>query len=387
MTATVTPGASPDKVAARPMSDVDDVDHIMSAYDDDGWADDVGRAVELNADALFTWDYERTRPALSKLYEKAKTSQWNGATDLDWSIAVDPEHVAENLMKFSMERFKMLQGVSGSPFKNFGLNEWTQVGVEMQRFQLSQFLHGEQGALMVAGYVTATTPWIDAKYYAATQTVDEARHVEVFARYLHEKLGGDYPMNPNLGALITDTLSDSRWDLTYLGMQIMVEGLALAAFGAMHHTTSEPLLKRLLRYVMSDEAHHVAFGVLTLREYYEGLSDAELRERQEFTFESAERLRNRFFMVDVWERMGVDPRKVLKLMAEHPPPAQTMFQQLLFSKIVPNTKKLGLLDASGGWLRRRFEELGVIEFEDWVDTSEEYANLDAFEADAKAEAG
>ncbi|MBK9297142.1 MAG: ferritin-like domain-containing protein [Candidatus Microthrix sp.] len=172
-------------------------------------------------------------------------------------------------------------------------------------------------------------------------------------------------MNPNLGALITDTLSDSRWDLTYLGMQIMVEGLALAAFGAMHHTTSEPLLKRLLRYVMSDEARHVAFGVLTLREYYEGLSDAELRERQEFTFESAERLRNRFFMVDVWERMGVDPRKVLKLIAEHPPPAQTMFQQLLFSKIVPNTKKLGLLDASGGWLRRRFEELGVIEFEDW----------------------
>ncbi|HMS48664.1 ferritin-like domain-containing protein [Candidatus Microthrix sp.] len=387
MTATVTPGTSDDEFAARPMGDVDDVDHIMSAYDDDGWADDVGRAVELNADALFTWDYERTRPALSKLYEKAKTSQWNGATDLDWSIDVDPEHVAENLMKFSMERFKMLQGVSGSPFKNFGLNEWTQVGVEMQRFQLSQFLHGEQGALMVAGYVTATTPWIDAKYYAATQTVDEARHVEVFARYLHEKLGGDYPMNPNLGALITDTLSDSRWDLTYLGMQIMVEGLALAAFGAMHHTTSEPLLKRLLRYVMSDEARHVAFGVLTLREYYEGLSDAELRERQEFTFESAERLRNRFFMVDVWERMGVDPRAVLKLMAEHPPPAQTMFQQLLFSKIVPNTKKLGLLDASGGWLRRRFEELGVIEFEDWVDTSEEYANLDAFEADAKAEAG
>jgi hypothetical protein len=217
--------------------------------------------------------------------------------------------------------------------------------------------------------------------------MDEARHVEVFAKYLQDKWGGHYPVNAHLKMLLDDIITDSRWDMTYLGMQIMVEGLALAAFGAMHHTTSEPLLKRLLRYVMSDEARHVAFGVLTLREYYEGLSDAELRERQEFTFESAERLRNRFFMVDVWERMGVDPRKVLKLMAEHPPPAQTMFQQLLFSKIVPNTKKLGLLDASGGWLRRRFEELGVIEFEDWVDTSEEYANLDAFEADAKAEAG
>ncbi|MEZ5381972.1 MAG: ferritin-like domain-containing protein [Microthrixaceae bacterium] len=366
--------------------DVNDPDYILSAYDDTGWADDIGRTVELNADAWFTWDYERSRPALSKLYEKAKVSQWNGSTDLDWSIDVDPEEVAGGLMRFSMERFKLLQEQPGSPFKSFGPKEWTQVGVEMQRFQLSQFLHGEQGALMVAGYVTATTPWIDAKYYAATQTVDEARHVEVFARYLHEKLGGDYPMNPNLGALITDTLADSRWDLTYLGMQIMVEGLALAAFGAMHHMTSEPLLKQLLRYVMSDEARHVAFGVLTLREYYEGLSDAELRERQEFTFDAAERLRNRFFMVDVWERMGVNPRSVLKLMRDNPPPEQTMFQQLLFSKIVPNTKKLGLLDASDGWLRHRFEELGVIQFEDWVDTAEEYADLDAFEADAGSEA-
>ena len=383
MTATITPsGTSDDNFAARP-TDVNDVDHILAAYDDKGWADDIGRTVELNADAWFTWDYERSRPALSKLYEKAKTSQWNGTTDLDWSIDVDPEEIARGLMQFSMERFKMLQGLPGSPFKNFGEKEWMQVGVEMQRFQLSQFLHGEQGALMVAGYVTATTPWIDAKYYAATQTVDEARHVEVFARYLDEKLGGSYPMNPNLGALITDTLTDSRWDLTYLGMQIMVEGLALAAFGAMFHTTTEPLLKQLLRYVMSDEARHVAFGVLTLREFYEGLSDAEMRERQEFTFDCAERLRNRFFMVDVWERMGVDPRAVLKVMQEHPAPQQADFQRLLFSKIVPNTKKLGLLDASDGWLRKRFEHLGVIEFEDWVDTSEEYANLDAFEADAK----
>jgi hypothetical protein len=122
---------------------------------------------------------------------------------------------------------------------------------------------------------------------------------------------------------------------------------------------------------MSDEARHVAFGVLSLKEYYAELSDAELRERQEFAFEAAVRMRDRFLQQEVWERMGIEPRKMVKLLLEVPDD-QLIFQQLLFSKIVPNCKKLGLLDASDAWLRRRFEEIGVIQFEDWVDTGEEY---------------
>jgi hypothetical protein len=173
--------------------------------------------------------------------------------------------------------------------------------------------------------------------------------------------------------------------MTYLGMQVMVEGLALAAFGFMHMLTQDPLLKQLLRYVMSDEARHVAFGVLSLKEYYGELSDAELRERQEFAFEAAVRMRDRFLQQEVWERMGIDPRPVVTSMLAIPP-QENMFQQMLFSKIVPNCKKLGLLDASGGWLRRRFEELGVIQFEDWVDTGEEYAELDEVTKDRLAAA-
>ena len=136
---------------------------------------------------------------------------------------------------------------------------------------LSQFMHGEQGALLCTAKIVETVPWIDAKYYAATQVVDEARHVEVFSRYLDEKLSGHYPMNAHLGLLLDDIIADSRWDMTYLGMQIMVEGLALAAFGFIHQMTTEPLLKKLLRYVMADEARHVAFGVLSLQEYYQEL--------------------------------------------------------------------------------------------------------------------
>ena len=224
--------------------------------------------------------------------------------------------------------------------------------IESQNWTLSQFMHGEQGALVCTAKIVETVPWIDAKYYASTQVMDEARHVEVFAKYLDTKLDGHYPINAHLGMLLDDIIDDSRWDMTYLGMQIMVEGLALAAFGFMHMLTEEPLLKQLLRYVMSDEARHVAFGVLSLKEYYDELTDAEMLERQEFAFEAAVRMRDRFLQQEVWERMGVDVRSMIKLQLEHEVNKNDdPFQQLLFSKIVPNCKKLGLLDRNDGWLR------------------------------------
>src|SRR5438270_7377659 len=167
-------------------------------------------------------------------------------------------------------------------------------------------------------------------------------------------------------------------------MQIMVEGLALAAFGAMHMMVEEPLLKQLLRYVMADEARHVAFGVLSLQELYGELSAPELMERQEFAYEAAVRLRNRWFQPDVWERLGVDPRPLLKLLVENPPPEERFFRAMLFSKIVPNCKKLGLLDANNGWLRERFTELGIIQFENLTDTSDEYDSLDEVAKDRAA---
>ena len=234
-------------------------------------------------------------------------------------------------------------------------------------------MHGEQGALLCTAKIVETVPWIDAKYYASTQVMDEARHVEVFAKYLDTKLTGHYPINAHLRMLLDDIINDSRWDMTYLGMQIMVEGLALAAFGFIHQLTTEPLLKKLLRYVMSDEARHVAFGVLSLQEYYDQLTAAEIRERQEFAFEAAVRMRDRFLQQEVWERMGVDVKEALSLVLQDD--GRKMFQNVLFSKIVPNCKKLGLLDAADGWLRERFTELGVIQFEDWVDTGSDYDTL------------
>ena len=364
---------------------VDDLQTIISMYNTD--VTEALHVVADNAPAIFTWDYEKgARPQLNKLYEKAKHAQWNGETDLDWSIEVDQEHFAKLLS--DMRAIQMAEaGITfeGTPFANWGDKEWLAHSMESQNWSLSQFMHGEQGALICTAKIVETVPWIDAKYYAATEVMDEARHVEVFAKYLDTKLNGHYPINTHLRMLLDDIINDSRWDMTYLGMQIMVEGLALAAFGMAMQTTPDPLLKQLLRYVMSDEARHVAFGVLSLKEFYEGLTDAELLERQEFAFEAAVRMRDRFLQQEVWDRLGVNVKDAVKLFDV---PAEVKnrdpFQQLLFSKIVPNCKKLGLLDANDGWLRKRFDTLGVTQFEDWADTGEEYLEMDAVSQDRLA---
>jgi P-aminobenzoate N-oxygenase AurF len=335
--------------------------------------DEVEHAVVDRAETLFTWDYSLARPPLRKLYEKAKTGQWNATTDLPWDTEVDVERM------IATDQAVIGSGIDPSiyvdtPMEHWDEEQWLRFGVESRNWLLSQFLHGEQGALICTAKIVETVPWYDAKLYASTQVLDEARHVEVFARYLDEKLGGKYPINSHLRLLLDDVVGDSRWDMTYLGMQVMVEGLALAAFGFLHQITSEPLLKQLLRYVMSDEARHVAFGVLSLREVYEQMSDAELAERQEFAFEAAVRMRDRFMQQEVWERLDLDARQVLPMLMRDP--TRIMFQQMLFSKIVPNCKKLGLLDRNGQWLRRRFEEMGVIQFEDWESTGDDYLEFE-----------
>ena len=349
-------------------AEINDIDAILAIPTTD--ADEIMHIVQNNADSIFTWDYSLSRPALRKLYEKAKTGQWNGTTDLPWHLDVDVEKTVKQDQE--MLGVGIDQSIfDGTPVAKWGDKEWLEFGVEGRNWQLSQFLHGEQGALICTAKIVETVPWYDAKLYASTQVMDEARHVEVFARYLDEKLGGGYQVNAHLRMLLDDIINDSRWDMTYLGMQIMVEGLALAAFGFLHQTTQEPLLKQLLRYVMSDEARHVAFGVLSLKEVYDGMTDLEMKDRQEFAFEAAVRMRDRFMQQEVWERMGVNVRDIVPIALADP--TRVMFQSMLFSKIVPNCKKLGLLDRNDKWLRHRFEEMGVIQFEDWADTGEEYA--------------
>ena len=301
-------------------------------------------------DVAYTWNYDTVRQELRNLYEKAKREQWNATSQLAWETSVDPE--AELVPDFQIPVYGTHIWEKLTP------GDIRKLRREALSWTLSQFMHGEQGALLATAQIVNATPLIESKFYAASQVMDEARHVEVYARYLREKLSGAYPINRHLRALLDQILTDSRWDMKYLGMQIMVEGLAMAAFGYMHKMCNEPLLTELTHYVMKDESRHVAFGVLSLNDYFGQLSAAERREREEFLYEGCRLMRDRLLMEDVWEVMGWPVDEVREIVL-HSPQMQE-FRKMLFSKIVPNVKRLGLLSP---YVRERFAELGILQFE------------------------
>jgi hypothetical protein len=223
-------------------------------------------------------------------------------------------------------------------------------------WQFSQFLHGEQGALVCSARIAESVPDLDAKFYAATQVMDEARHAETYARFLKEKVGLYYPINPQLKQLLDDTLSDSRWDMPYLGMQVLIEGLALAAFGMLRDVTPVELPKQILAYVMQDEARHVAFGRLALRDHYRELSDAELAEREEFVVEGCYLMRDRLRGEEVWDNFAIDKAEAME--ATENSEYLRDFRKLLFSRIVPCIKDIGLW---GPKVREAFADMGVLD--------------------------
>lgn len=309
---------------------------------------------------LFNWEYKFRRPELVNLYEKGKKLQWNASTDIDWSIDVDPERVRpENMNAFDA----VLQ-----PPEKLDVKTRQRMRHHFDAWMLSQFMHGEQGALLATAQLVSAVPWTEAKFYAANQVADEARHVEVYRRYLTEKLGLSYPVNPHLRTLLGQIITESRWDMVYLGMQIMVEGLALAAFGFMRFTqVEEPLIQQITTYVMRDEARHVAFGVLSLEDLYtKEMSSTELKEREEFVIEATVLMRDRLLMEEVWERIGLDPKIWMPWSLNTP--FMVGFRQLLFSKIVPNLKRLGLLTPR---VREKFAQLNILSYETMPDSTQE----------------
>ena len=302
-------------------------------------------------DTSYVWNYGSVKEGLRDLYEKAKREQWNGSELLDWSTDVDPES------EIIPQHFNPLEDYG--PYKKLSPKQVREFRHAQLAWTLSQFLHGEQGAMITASQLVGAVPTIDAKYYASTQTMDEARHTEVFARYLNEKLEWEWPINPNLKSLLDNILTDGRWDLKFLGMQIVVEGLAMAAFANMYMMAQEPLLKDLLKNVMRDESRHVAFGVLSLRGYYDDMPENERKDREDFLIEACTLMRDRLVGEDIAEHFGFDKDEVRKIVLESP--IMQEFRRLIFMRVVPNVKRLGLVTPR---VRKHFEDLRIIEFED-----------------------
>ena len=321
-------------------------------------------SIESTIESVFDWQYALEQKGLLDLYEKGKAANWN-AVDLDWTIDVDIERMMrERATAGGGELFQRVMAPP-RPLDERGMVE---LQLNMNSFMLSQFLHGEQSALVATAKIVQTVPHEESKFYAASQVMDEARHVEVYHRYLTEKMGISYPVVPSLQSLLDDIIRDPRWDLTFLGMQIMVEGLALAAFSMMRMMMAgEPLIQDITSRIMADESRHVAFGVLSLGDFYRNeLSSSELREREDFVIESTYLLRERLLMDPVFERLGFD----VPLWTEwsNQTPFMKGFRQMTFSKIVPNLKRLGLLTPR---VREAFAKMDLLRFEHMKDSVEE----------------
>lgn len=300
----------------------------------------------------FAWEYDDGRDKLLNLYRKGKKLQWDAAERIDWSQDLDPENPS---------------GLPDEVIPIHGSEVWAKMTekerarlrLHFQSWQLSQFLHGEQGALVCTAKIVQQVPTMDAKFYAATQVIDEARHVEAYSRLLHEKFDLVYPINPHLRRLLDDTLGDSRWDFTYLGMQVLIEGVALAAFGLIRDQATNPLAQSVTAYVMQDEARHVAFGRMALRDYYPQLTDKERDEREEFIVEGCYLLRDRFLAEEVWETLGL-PVEACK---RHTDQSETLrlYRTSLFTRIVPTIKEIGLW---GPRIQKAYADMGILGFAD-----------------------
>lgn len=312
----------------------------------------------------YNWDYRSADGRIKKLYELGKELNWNAEMDVNWDQEYPKDHYPTS------QEFNPFVG--WEPYDSFSEKEKLRFSWHSEAWTLSQFLHGEQGALLVASQLVSCAPTLDAKLYAGSQTFDEARHVEVFNKYLTDKIGIQYPVNSNLKALLDKILTDPRWDLKFIGMQIIIEGLALAAFNTVKLVTLDPLLRDIVSLVIRDEARHVTFGVNYLEEFVQSLSQEEKEERAMFAYEACCVMRERLIATDVYREFGWD----VKAARERVLSGEIMekFRNLLFTRIIPNLKRIGLLTDN---VRPLYENLGILEYENLVDDGEiDWAELE-----------
>ena len=306
----------------------------------------------VESETVFNWEYDEGRHRLLNLYEKGKDKQWNAQDRIDWSHEIDPSDQA-------MIPDEVVPIFGSQTWEKLPRDVKDQVRHHYMAWTNSQFLHGEQGALVCSSKIVQTVPDVDSKFYAATQVMDEARHVETYAKFLNEKLELAYPINDSLASLLNDTIVDNRWDLTYLGMQVLIEGVALAAFSMVRDFTEDPLGKSVTAYIMQDEARHVAFGRLALKDAYAQLSEKEKAEREEFVVEGSYLMRDRFLAAEVWDNLDLGDEDLTAYVDQ----AQIMgeFRKALFSRVVPTVKDIGLW---GPQVQKAFADMGVLDFQD-----------------------
>ena len=314
----------------------------------------AAQRVTYQLETLWDYDYVPTHEELATLYETAKKNQWNGSVVIDWERPVGTEGPVLNVqMAFMGTDF----------FPKLTPEERKEVEIRVSAWRLSQFLHGEQGALVVCGQLVNSIPELDAKLYASTQVVDEGRHVEVFERYV-KKLHKIYPVDPLLKSLLDEILATNLWELKLLGMQMIVEGLAIAAFNVMRKQTGDPTLAQLLDYVLQDEGRHVNFGYFALRRSIPNMDAAQREYLEDFTFKACDHMyardeRTGFQSVkSVWAEMGWDGEAIWRDTIRNSQTTKSFNSFLFQENLMPRLRRLGLISER---IAPRYRELGLLD--------------------------
>ena len=313
---------------------------------------DVVEIFQTPLTGSYNWDYTVQDNRIKKLYELGKKLNWNVEIDVDWSPPFTP--MTQGFFDFQDNQWKNHTG-----YKELSKDLKEEFHHDLNAWSVSQFLHGEQGALLVASQLASCAPTFNAKLYAASQTFDEARHVEAFNKYIQTRLKRSWPIGRSLKGLLDKILTDPRWDLKFIGMQVVIEGLALAAFQASRETTTDPVYKEMIGLIIRDEARHVTFGINYLKDFVQTLSEEEQIDRANFALEACTVSRNRLKPTAVWEKYGFDVDYTLDYEKNNIFTSQ--FQDILFTRIMPNLKKIGLLREE---LIPEYEKLGVMGYAD-----------------------
>lgn len=306
---------------------------------------------DMPATAYMSSDYECRETVLNNLYAKAKAAQWDVASDIDWSYQLNEENPL---------------GMPDPTLLIYGTELWTdldqkgkqEVRRHVQGWMLSQILHGEQAALICAAKLASAEESLSARLCAAAQIMDEARHVEAYSRLVGDNATVHYPMSQSLNSLLKDTVTSSALDITNLGMQVLVEGIALSIFESVVAYSQDPFIKNLFTRIQRDEARHFAVGRITLSRVYSEMSAAELREREEFVSEGASVLYEHLCADDIWEPIGLSKKECSAMVRESK--VSSTIRRSIFRRLVPTIRDLGLLTPR---VRSTFEKLNVIDYE------------------------
>ncbi|MCP5065633.1 MAG: ferritin-like domain-containing protein [bacterium] len=257
---------------------------------------------------VWKFDYDPKIKALRDLYEVAKKQQWNAATDVPWNLEIDQ---SGDILDPSQDVFREIDVIKALPEET-----QTKLAVCNAAWTLSQFLHGEQGALLCCGQLVEAVPDIDGKLYAATQVIDEARHVEVFHRYI-ERLDRVYPIDPMLQAVLNQILEADLWQMKCVGMQVIVEGLAMGSFRIMKEGSRDQLLRDIVKLTADDEARHVSYGLIYMKDELPKMKDEDRNRVEDFAFAAVDAISGRRLgtgftsQVSIIEDAGIDAASVL----------------------------------------------------------------------------